>query len=371
MFSSSVHLWEPAPARFMNPTSPEKLIVAVCTYHRPHGLRLLLRALEAQRFEHNPAPDMEVLVVDNGGDAETRRLCQDFGSGQAPLPLRYIQEPRVGISHARNAVLDHIPAHCDYVALIDDDEIPCPRWLDELLALQRATGADLVRGPVIPRYAPGTPAWITRGNYFGWPRPEQRITDGQNLEQGATNNMLLRWSAVRATGARFDTGLARTGGEDTVYFHQLIHAHKLKMVFAARACVTETIPPTRTSLRALLRLHFRLGANRLLKKTLRASPGDNKVMLTIVHAGKGVRHVLLGTAGLFTCWLPGGGGRTRALDSLLRLARGAGHFAGLLGLRYRYYGGIPHSLASDVHAPPEEWDTRREKSASKRRRRSQ
>ena len=61
---------------------------------------------------------------------------------------RYVHEPRPGISHARNRGVAE--AKGDFVAFIDDDELPAPNWLESLLLTQRTYRADVVLGPVRP-----------------------------------------------------------------------------------------------------------------------------------------------------------------------------------------------------------------------------
>lgn len=316
---------------------PANIVVAVCTYRRPHSLRLLLEELAKQVFINTTPPQLELLIVDNDCDEKIRHLCESFRSRYESIALHYVKEPRTGISYARNTVLDRVPGECDYLALIDDDELPDPHWLDELLTVQRATGADIVRGPVKARYPADTPPWIIAGEYYGWPKHNQQIRNGQTLDRGASNNVLLKWPVIRSTGVRFDPRLAHTGGEDTVFFHHLLHKHKLTMVYAEKAAVTEIIPKERTTLPALLRLHYRLGANRLLKKRLQHTTRENWPKILALHVGKGIYHLTSGLAGLLACWLPRGGGRIGAMNSLFRLARGTGHIMGILGVRYRYY----------------------------------
>ena len=61
---------------------------------------------------------------------------------------------------ARNAALDN-RRNADYVCFIDDDEVPDPRWLDELIRVQAEYDADVVTGPVLSSVsAQNVPAWI-------------------------------------------------------------------------------------------------------------------------------------------------------------------------------------------------------------------
>jgi succinoglycan biosynthesis protein ExoM len=72
--------------------------------------------------------------------------------------VRYVQEPRRGISYARNTCLDHVARDAEFFAMIDDDEVPELDWLEQLLCAQARAGADVVRGPVVPDFPEGAPA---------------------------------------------------------------------------------------------------------------------------------------------------------------------------------------------------------------------
>ncbi|HEX6911670.1 MAG TPA: glycosyltransferase, partial [Longimicrobium sp.] len=144
--------------------------VAVCvpTHRRPESLRRLLLALDAQALPA-PAPEVEVLVVDNDAAGSARAVAEAC----APLlrwPLRYAVEPERGISAARNR-LAALAGGAEWLAWVDDDEEPEPGWLAALLRAAAAHGADAVAGPVLPRFAAPPPPWVLRGRFFHVPRP--------------------------------------------------------------------------------------------------------------------------------------------------------------------------------------------------------
>lgn len=97
--------------------------VIVCTRYRPERLAVCLDALEAQDY-----PDYEVVVVDNAPATDaTARLV---GARSGRVPVRYVMEPRPGLSWARNAGL--AAARGKIVAFLDDDELPDRHWLAEM-----------------------------------------------------------------------------------------------------------------------------------------------------------------------------------------------------------------------------------------------
>lgn len=94
--------------------------VVICTRNRPAFLRKCLAAVS----KLSPAPE-SVLVVDNStGDRETEGLAREYS-------VRYIVEPQVGLSRARNRGL----AECntDIVGYLDDDAEPDEHWLGLLV----------------------------------------------------------------------------------------------------------------------------------------------------------------------------------------------------------------------------------------------
>jgi glycosyltransferase involved in cell wall biosynthesis len=119
----------------------------VCTRGRPARLRTCLRALSKQEY-----PAFEVVVVDNAAADDVVRDLVGAGQGdpgQGGPPLRYVAEPRPGLSWARNAGI--AAARGEIIAFLDDDEEPDRHWLAGL-ATGFARGDDIgcVSGLVVP-----------------------------------------------------------------------------------------------------------------------------------------------------------------------------------------------------------------------------
>src|SRR5262249_45375236 len=146
---------------------PQRVAVCIASYRRPQGLQALLGALQAQRFE-GPRPELVVVVADNDPAESARPVCDDARRWLS-LPLCYVAEPRRGVASARNASLRGASG-ADWIAFVDDDELPEERWLDVLLRVQRETGADVVTGPVLPRFERAPARWIVEGGFLATPR---------------------------------------------------------------------------------------------------------------------------------------------------------------------------------------------------------
>ncbi|MGQ3685780.1 MAG: glycosyltransferase family 2 protein [Candidatus Loosdrechtia sp.] len=97
--------------------------VIICTRDRPESLKRCLNSLSESVIY-----PQEILVVDNAPKSEaTHRIVSDFSG------IRYILEPRPGLSIARNTGIFYSSG--DIIAFVDDDVTVHPQWL---LAVQRA-----------------------------------------------------------------------------------------------------------------------------------------------------------------------------------------------------------------------------------------
>jgi O-antigen biosynthesis protein len=102
--------------------APPYISVVVCTFNRPDRLRACLQHLQRQQY-----PAFEVIVVDN---SPATGAVRDQVTALGDPRYRYIAEPRVGLSQARNTGVS--VAAGDVVAFLDDDEEPDSFWLAAL-----------------------------------------------------------------------------------------------------------------------------------------------------------------------------------------------------------------------------------------------
>ncbi len=318
-----------------------RVAVCVCTFRRPEGLASLLAGLRDLRFAVLAPPILSILVTDNDDSEQARALCAAFRREHG-LDVRYLREEQRGISFARNRCLENVPADCDFVAMIDDDERPEPDWLEALLLAQAASGADVVQGSVSPAFADETPSWIRRGGFFDWPPPPSPFrglawTDGQDLGSAATNNVLVRAAAIGALGVRFDHRLALTGGEDAVFF-RILNAAGYRIVYAAGARVREQVPRSRANLSYLCRRAFRNGSKRLWAKWWASPSGTARVGSTRVRlAFRALRQAAGAVGWLLAGLLRGRTDKVALAHGVMEIANAAGTLVACLGLRYEHY----------------------------------
>jgi len=297
-----------------------KVDVCIASYRRPHGLQRLLGGLEQLRV--GPGVDVRIVVVDNDSEESARVVCE-AARDWLRHPLVYRVEKRRGIPQARNAALGVALGHADFAAFIDDDEVPEPEWLAELLRVQRTCGADAVRGPVVPVFESPAPAWIER--FFHRPR----YVTGERLPVAYTHNVLVSTRALAGLDRLFDERLGLTGSDDSELFQRFAgRGHRI--VWADTAVVREFLPRSRVRLGWLLQRSFRIGTGSVFidRHCRERAPARWRM------AVQACRCIARGAAMQLTfAW----SGRAVATEGLRLVSFGAGRFAGLAGYRYEEY----------------------------------
>jgi succinoglycan biosynthesis protein ExoM len=236
-------------------TPAHRITVCVCTYRRPELLNLLLVQLVDQEnqglFSHH------IVVVDNDL-SESAKLVLEKVAGNTQVPMSYHVEPRRNIALARNKALENVEG--DFVAFIDDDELPVRDWLLRLLKTCLQTGVDGVLGPVVPRYEIEPPQWVEKGRLYHRPRHETGVLIGRS--EGRTGNLLFRRSLLQGELAKFRPQFG-SGGEDRDLFARWMDAGH-RFAWCDEAVAYEAVPAVRWKpsfliRRALLRGQMSLG----------------------------------------------------------------------------------------------------------------
>ncbi|MDX6642378.1 MAG: hypothetical protein QOD76_340, partial [Solirubrobacteraceae bacterium] len=154
-----------------------EIAVAVATCGRPAAL---WRCLEA--IAHGTTLPGELIVIDQAPSSGAREAVERWATG----PVRYIEQPRRGVSASRNFALEVTSR--PVLAVTDDDCTPDPGWVAAIAAaLDRHPTPAAVTGPVQPR-GPGLP-----GTYAVSLRPSPQPRDFRGR--------ILPWTA--GTGGNF------------------------------------------------------------------------------------------------------------------------------------------------------------------------
>lgn len=123
----------------LNSTKHPSVSIILCT---SGGRPTLTRCLEELTTQAEQCPNSEVIVVLNGpDDAAFARLVSRF-------PVRLLNEPRRGVSVARNYAVHR--SQGDILVFVDDDIRASPGWLTEILKGFADPSVCCVTGRVIP-----------------------------------------------------------------------------------------------------------------------------------------------------------------------------------------------------------------------------
>lgn len=135
--------------------------VVIGTYNRAQLLEGTLKALASQ--EVSDSLKWEVVVVDNNSRDTTAQVVTAFSKTSA-TPVRYVFEPQQGVSHARNRGIKE--ARGSIIAFTDDDVLPAPDWIAQIVAALERWNAHGVGGRILPRWEISPPRWLTENRHL-------------------------------------------------------------------------------------------------------------------------------------------------------------------------------------------------------------
>lgn len=295
------------------------IAVLIPTLRRPDSLTRALRSLFIQT-----AAMREIVVVDNDPLGTAAPVVEALRA-EVPCPLVLVHALTPGVATARNAGLAATDA--PLIAFLDDDEAASPGWLAALLAVQTATGADVVFSPIRGR-APDAEAWLKPylESFFGREGPEHSGLIDRAYGCGAS--LMVRATALPGR-APFDIGADQAGGEDDALFAALA-ARGGRFAWAADAWVEEFAPAHRATLGYALSRAFAYGQGPS-QTAAKARDWGGVVRWMVIGAGQAV---LWGTAAT-ALTLANRPSRAAMMD---RTARGLGKVFWMKGLEPRFYG---------------------------------
>jgi len=182
--------------------------IVICSRNRAAQLEKCLNQLSLRINEH---PEVELVLVDNASQDETRRRMTDFAL-TCPVKTKVLYEQKPGLSFARNTALAH--ATGDLVAFLDDDCFVDTRYLEILAKLAHHREVEFGGGQAIPFTGSFIPPSIPPA--MEWLAPRSFIRAGRI--KGCV--MFFRSSVIRKIGS-FDTllgaGAPLLSGEDSDY----------------------------------------------------------------------------------------------------------------------------------------------------------
>lgn len=196
----------------------DDITVAVCTWNRARLFQDCLESLAALQIPEGLRT--EVLIVDNASSDDTRTVVESF---RRRLPIRYLYEPALGLSNARNCAVAQ--AQGQFIVWIDDDARVEAEWPVAYVAgIEKHAEAAVFGGPIEPEFEVPPPPWMRQT----WPMisryyaiksmPEETSIHTGNLPKGANfairTDVQRRYSYNPAEGRRGD--VLFSGDESTV-----------------------------------------------------------------------------------------------------------------------------------------------------------
>ncbi len=295
-----------------------KVAIGVPTFKRPIGLKTVLDSISELKLD--PDVSVVVIVADNEGSSGAGMSLVASLAENFPYSLTAIPVPERGISQVRNALMKHafFSLKVDGLAMVDDDEIVAPEWLQSFIEMQKMTGADVVGGAVLPKFENSMPpSWSIRLPVYFRPIEKQGII---SLVQSTTSVFFARSIVEKFPNERFDTLFSTYGGGDKEYFTRI---KRLGAVFAfqPKSVSYEIFGKSRATLKWALERNYRIGAGdaRLLRQE----------SMFVQLKGLAIACVAI-LLSIFSCliffWSP-----ERSAENICRFARQIGKFSGAFG----------------------------------------
>ncbi|HKZ34574.1 MAG TPA: glycosyltransferase family 2 protein [Patescibacteria group bacterium] len=240
---------------------PQECSILIVTRNRQRLLRNCLEALTRQ----SRIPG-EVVVIENHRKKTAKRLCQEF---QERLPIRYLYEKKQGRSYARNKALE--VAHGELLLFLDDDCIPQPDWVEEMLNAHNRIRRPIIAVVGISRNLNSGNVWsefVHHGTlrlfYQNTQNKPHHHRGKQYLKVGYfdSRNASIPRRLVTEDGLRFNTSLLKM--EDIQFGHELVR-RGIPIICNTRSIVFHSYP---SSLKEFLKFYFESGMSVAMYKGL-------------------------------------------------------------------------------------------------------
>lgn len=267
--------------------------VVVTTCNRPSFLRRCVQSILRSSY-----PRLEVVVVENRPEGSTvaAAVADAFPGDER---IRYVEEPRRGLSRARNRGIDH--ARGEITVFTDDDVLVDRHWLAHIVEAFTTSAAACVTGLILPVELE-TPAqhWLEEYGGFakGFVGRTHDAASGRSDPLypyaagrfGSGANTALLTSVARDLHG-FDTNLSAgtlaAGGEDLDLYIRLLRGGR-RLTYQPSAIVWHRHHRELSTLTRQL-FHYGTGLSAALTKQLLAVPGRGDLVRRVP---RGVNYLL-------------------------------------------------------------------------------
>jgi glycosyltransferase involved in cell wall biosynthesis len=252
-----------------------RVSVVVCTYTMDmyDHVRDAADGVLGQTYE-----DVELVLISDGDETVYDAMRADYG-GREDVKIGCNDENR-GLSYSRNHGIEL--ATGDVVAFLDDDAIPEPNWIEELVGGYERHDALAVGGKMTPLWVDGKPQYLTEEFYWlvgvthrGYPEEECKVRNTNG------SNMSFRRDVLQELGG-FDENLGRKGdaqmqSEETELAARMRSKYGEGMWYVPSARVEHKVFEFRTDRMWLLERAFWQGYSKRVMDDLVNDGGDEEV----------------------------------------------------------------------------------------------
>ncbi len=247
-----------------------KLSLIIATYNRSASLVRTLASVVSQTADTTL---WECIVVNNNSQDDTSEAFARFAEAHDSFTLRMVDEPKQGLSNARNCGI--VAARGEYIAIVDDDETLEESFIESYIDFfDSFPSAMAAGGAVVPCYESCRPKWLSHYT-------EQMIANPLDIDVvvcvfpkhrvPAGGNMAFRREAFDRFGL-FNPLLGRkgeslTGGEENELFERM-RSEGEPLYFVPNAAIFHHIPDEKLTDDYFDRLSFNVGRSKRLRAEL-------------------------------------------------------------------------------------------------------
>jgi glycosyltransferase involved in cell wall biosynthesis len=258
----------------------------ICTYNRDRYLGAAIDSLLQQDYT-----DYGVLIVDNASTDNTKAVVE----ARIDHPkLRYVYEPTLGLSVARNRGFQETQS--PIIAYLDDDAVASPQWLRVLVEAYEQNEKLAIAGGRVSLLWPDQqqpPSWISANLALGLGAYDLGsevllITDPNLTPRGL--NYSLRRSFLEAVGG-FDAQLGRVGkrllSNEELFMTELALAQGWQVAYLPDAFAEHNVAPERLKAAWFLRRSWWQGVSECYREEIAGRAG-------FAQLGRGSERLLRG-----------------------------------------------------------------------------
>jgi glucosyl-dolichyl phosphate glucuronosyltransferase len=239
-----------------------RISAVICTHNRA---QLLDQALDSLAQQTLPRDAFEVIIVDNASVDNTRGVAEIWM--QRSSNMRYVYEPILGLSQARNRGAAESKAQI--IAYLDDDAKACVDWLDHLWQAFHGEYMPAVVGGCVKLAWEGgqAPSWMSRHiahalGFLDCGEVAHPVVHANGCNMAVISADLRSYGGFKAYLGRKGGGLL--SGEESDLM-QWVRAHNKLILYEPRAAVEHFVPTRRQTIAYMLKAYYGMGWSEALR----------------------------------------------------------------------------------------------------------